>query len=113
MGILHLGGMTLKSAVTKPETIRYPFESKPAPEGLKGEVVNDVDSCILCGICSKRCPASAIEVDRAARTWSIDRFRCIQCFVCVRECPKSCLSMNTTYATPAAVKERVQYSVPK
>ena len=91
MGVLHLGGMTLGSVFKKPETTCYPFEKKPAPEGLKGHVVNDVDTCILCGICAKRCPAGAITVDRAARTWEVDGFRCIQCFVCVRECPKNCL----------------------
>ena len=113
MGVLHLGGMTLGSVFKKPETTCYPFEKKPAPEGRKGHVVNDVDTCILCGICAKRCPAGAITVDRAVRTWEVNGFRCIQCFVCVRECPKNCLSMDTAYTTPAPTKETVKYHIPK
>ena len=112
MGVLHLGSMTLKSVVTKPETTCYPFEKKEAPAGLKGHVVNDVENCILCGICSKRCPAGAMEVNRAKKTWEIDGFRCIQCYVCVRECPKNCLSMDTACTAPATSKEAVKYTVP-
>lgn len=113
MGVLHLGGMTLGSVFKKPETTCYPFETKPAPEGLKGHVVNDPEKCILCGICSKRCPAGAITVDRAKRTWSCNGFQCIQCFVCVYECPKSCLSMEPSYTTPATEKEALKYDIPK
>ena len=113
MGVFHLGGMTAGSVFKKPETTCYPFETKQSPEGLKGHVVNDIESCILCGICSKRCPAGAIDVDRNARTWTIDGFQCIQCFVCVLECPKKCLSMDTAYTAPAGKKEKVQCVKPK
>ena len=113
MGVLHLGGMTLGSVFKKPETTCYPFETKPAPEGLKGHVVNDPETCILCGICAKRCPAGAIAVDRAKRTWTCDGFQCIQCFVCVLECPKDSLSMDTAYTAPATAKEKVQCVIPK
>ncbi len=57
----------------------YPVEQKPPPRGPQGPCDNDVDACILCGICAKRCPCDAIAVDKPARTWSIDRFRCVQC----------------------------------
>lgn len=104
MGSFKLGKMTFGSMFKKPETILYPVETKPAPAGLKGHIVNDIDACILCGICQKRCPTGAIEVDKPAGTWSINRFRCVQCGSCVRECPKSCLSMDPAYTPPAAEK---------
>ena len=79
MGSFKLGKMTLGGLFKKPETLMYPVETKTPPAGLKGHVVNDVDRCILCGICQKRCPCAAIVVDKPARTWTIDRFRCVQC----------------------------------
>ena len=79
MGSFKLGGMTLGSLFKKPETLLYPFETKPAPAGLKGHIAIDAADCILCGICAKTCPADAIVVEKKDRTWSIDPFRCVQC----------------------------------
>lgn len=113
MGGFKLGKMTLGSMFKKPETILYPVETKTPPAGLKGHVVNSVEGCILCGICEKRCPCSAIEVDKKGRTWSINRFRCVQCGSCVRECPKDCLTMDTAYTPPATQKYIDAFEVPE
>ncbi len=104
MGSFKLGKMTLGSIFKKPETIQYPVQTRFVPEGLKGNVLNDIDVCILCGICSKRCPTGAIEVSKPDSTWSIDRFRRAQCGSCIRECPKSCLSMDPHWPACATTK---------
>ncbi len=108
-----MGGMTFGSLFKKPETLRYPFETKPAPEGLKGHIENSVDNCILCGICQRTCPADAIVVDKSARTWTIDPFLCVQCGSCVRECPKKCLSMVPTYTAVSTFKYTNCVEVPE
>ncbi len=113
MGAFKLGKMTISGLFKQPETVQYPVQTKTPPAGLKGHVVNDVSNCILCGICQKRCPCSAIEVSKADRTWSIDRFRCIQCGSCVRECPKSCLTMEPTYAACSTAKHVDVFEVPE
>lgn len=113
MGVFNLGKMTFTSLFKEPETTRYPAQKKTPPEGLKGHISNDVDTCILCGICSKRCPADAIAVDKAARTWTIDPFLCVQCGSCVRECPKHCLSMEPSYTPPATEKSVKVFDVPE
>ena len=82
----------------KPATLMYPVKPAKITPISRGHVVmSDMDSCIYCGLCSRRCPAQAIEVDKEARTWQIDRMRCIVCNSCVEICPKSCLSMDTQY----------------
>lgn len=113
MGGFKLAKMTLGGLFKQPETVQYPAQVKPAPAGLKGHVENNVDECILCGICQKRCPAMAITVEKSARTWSIDVFRCVQCCTCVRECPKGCLRMEPTYAAPSTKKFITTVSVPE
>lgn len=113
MGSFKLGKMTLSSLFKQPETIQYPVQTKTPPPGLKGHITNDVDDCILCGICMKRCPCGAITVDKAARVWSIDRFRCVQCGSCARECPKQCLAMEPTYASPSTKKHIDEFTVPE
>ncbi len=101
MGTFKLGTMTLGSMFKKPETIQYPAQTRYVPEGLKGHIKNDMPRCILCGICEKRCPADALKVVKAERSWTINRFQCVQCGSCVRECPEHCLTMEPTYAPVA------------
>jgi len=113
MGFFKLGKMTLGSLFKKPETICYPFETKPAPAGLKGHIVNDVDVCILCGMCERSCVADAIAVDKQARTWSVNPFRCVQCGYCISVCPKKCLSMDPAYWTPNTEKTPEVFEVPE
>ena len=104
MGSFKLGGMTLKSLFTKPETIMFPAETRYAPEGLKGHIEIDVESCILCGICQKTCPSHAIVVDKPGETWQIDNFQCVQCGACWRECPKDSLRMEPGFPKPSTTK---------
>lgn len=99
-----LSKMTLSSIFKKPETVQYPAQTRPVPEGLKGHIENNIQDCIFCGICEKRCPAGALSVNKDEKTWSINVFRCVQCGSCVRECPKKCLRMEPTYASIAVEK---------
>ena len=110
MGI-KLGSMTLGSLFKKPETTQYPFQTRFAPEQRKGHIGIDIEACILCGICAKRCPADAIVVDKPGSTWTIDAYRCVQCGSCIRECPKKCLTMEQAF--PAAVGEEVTFTAEK
>jgi len=104
MGSFKLGKMTLGSMLKEPETIQYPAQTRFVPAGLKGHIEVTMAECILCGICMKRCPTSAITVDKPGSTWSINRFRCVQCGFCILECPKTCLHMEPSYAASATVK---------
>ena len=113
MGGFKLGKMTLGSLFKKPETVLYPVEKKEAPAGLKGHIVNDVDVCILCGICQRRCPCAAIVVEKPNRKWTIDKFRCVQCGTCVLECPKHCLSMEPGWPAPSSEMYTESVDVPE
>lgn len=113
MGSFRLGGMTLGSLFKKPETLLYPLESKEPPKGLKGHIVNDVELCILCGICQRVCPAGALTVDKGARTWAIDPFRCVQCASCVAACPKHCLAMDPQATAVSPERFDVVVEVPE
>ena len=113
MGAFKLGKMTFGSLFKKPETVKYPFETKPQPLGLKGHIRNDVEACILCGMCDRSCPTDCITVDKQAGTWSIDAFGCIQCGYCVTVCPKTCLYMEPDYHPAATQMAAEVFEVPK
>lgn len=88
MSLLTFAKTALGSMVKQPVTVCYPQEKLAAPERLRGHIVNDMDVCICCGMCARRCPADALAVDRKGGTWSIDPYACVVCGECIESCPK-------------------------
>lgn len=98
----------IKNLFTGPATRMYPFVKRETFEQVRGQITGiDVDVCIYCGICQRKCPALAITVDKATKTWSLDPYKCIICGVCEEACPKKCLHMDKEYRAPSYQKERV------
>lgn len=94
MGVFKLGGMTLKSLFRKAPTRRYPYEKREPFERTRGQIdMIDVDNCIFCGSCQRKCPADAIIVDREKSRWEYWPYKCIACDSCVRACPTHDLEM--------------------
>lgn len=104
MSLFSFTKTELRNLFSKPATRPYPREPRKYPARTRGHIENDIDACILCGLCARKCPTGAIKVDRAGKTWSISRFSCIQCGACVESCPKKSLSMNQSYTQPGAEK---------
>lgn len=100
MSIFRMAFIVLRSMLRKPSTVPYPFCPAKVKPGTRGAVHIDVANCIYCGMCVRKCPTAALMVDRAARTWTIDRLKCIWCGGCVEVCPKKCLSQSNSYTKP-------------
>jgi formate hydrogenlyase subunit 6/NADH:ubiquinone oxidoreductase subunit I len=113
MGSFHLTKMSFRNLVKKPATKMYPVVAPTYTSRTKGHVENDIKTCILCGICEKRCPTHAITVSKEDESWTIDNFSCIQCLTCVRACPKTCLTMEPDYTKAAAEKSSITVKKPE
>jgi len=100
MANLKIGSMILRSLFKKPATLMYPIKPREWTERTRGRIEIDIDTCIFCGICSRKCPTDALKVDREAKSWTIARMGCIQCSCCVDVCPKSCLLNIAGYTAP-------------
>ncbi|HYH01530.1 MAG TPA: 4Fe-4S binding protein [Bacillota bacterium] len=102
-------GNIFKNLGNKPATRKYPFEKRTAFACSRGRVQGvDIDVCIFCGICARKCPADAIVVDRANKSWELDPFKCVICGACAEVCPKKCIAMGEQHGQVAAVKEKVK-----
>ena len=53
--------------------------------------MQDASKCVYCTICARKCPAGALTVDRAAKTWTLDEDLCVGCGTCAEACPKKCI----------------------
>lgn len=66
-------------------------------------ILLDVDSCVLCGLCADVCPVDVISLVPAelinggpgATVLLLDESRCIRCALCIDRCPSRALSMGT------------------
>ena len=84
-------------AKAEPEKKAAPEEAPKAEETPAvqprddGKPVQDPSKCVYCTLCAKKCPAGALTVDRAAKTWTLDEDLCVGCGTCAEACPKKCI----------------------
>jgi len=87
----------LQNIFRKPVTRNYPAVARQEIPAYRGRLNIDINACIFCSICAKKCPVDALKVNRAEKTWSVDPYRCILCGYCLEGCPKKCLSMSPNH----------------
>jgi formate hydrogenlyase subunit 6/NADH:ubiquinone oxidoreductase subunit I len=88
----------------------YPLVKRDFAPKTRGSIRIEIDKCIFCGICQRKCPTQAIVVTKETKHWDIDRFRCIICNACVEACPKKCLFTEGQYSASAAVKSEEKHN---
>lgn len=102
-------GNILSNLLSKPSTRKYPYEKREPFANARGRIDMDIDSCIFCGICSRKCPSGAIAVNRNEKSWEIDPFKCIICSECEEVCPKKSIRTEAAYKTSAYSKDKLKY----
>jgi formate hydrogenlyase subunit 6/NADH:ubiquinone oxidoreductase subunit I len=99
---IHLPAIAKKVAeqtLAKPATSKYPFEKPKLAEDFRGQPIFDFDQCSGCGLCSRDCPAKAIEmveVDGKKRP-QLNLSKCVFCYQCAETCPKKVINYSASY----------------
>jgi NADH-quinone oxidoreductase subunit I len=102
--------LTLKQVFRPKFTRQYPEERWNPPASYRGRPVlveeEGVERCVACGLCSRVCPALAIEVqaseteqekERYPERFEINMLRCIFCGFCEEACPEEAIIMSDEY----------------
>lgn len=119
--------LTLKNMIRPKFTFEYP-EEKFIPSGAyRGRPVlveeeNGEERCVACGLCSRVCPALAIEVqageterekERYPELFEINMLRCIYCGFCEEVCPEEAIVMSKDYELAFSSREEAIYGKDK
>ncbi len=102
--------LTLSQVFKKKFTYMYPEERFDPPASFRGRPVlvqeEGVERCVACGLCSRVCPALAIDVqasetelekERYPIKFEINMVRCIFCGFCEEVCPEEAIIMSDEY----------------
>ncbi len=103
--------LTFKNMLRPKVTMEYPEVKFEPPASYRGRPVlvqenNGVERCVACGLCSRVCPALAIEVqaaetelekERYPQKFEINMLRCIFCGFCEEVCPEEAIVMSKDY----------------
>lgn len=103
--------LTFKQMFKPKFTRQYPEQKWETPSSFRGRPVlvqenNGVERCVACGLCSRVCPALAIEVqanetelekERYPEKFEINMVRCIFCGFCEEVCPEEAIIMSDDY----------------
>ncbi|MBX7042626.1 MAG: NADH-quinone oxidoreductase subunit NuoI [Ignavibacteria bacterium] len=104
-------GLTFKQIFRPKFTRQYPEERWVPPASYRGRPVlvqedDGSERCVACGLCSRVCPALAIEVqagetdrekERYPEKFEINMVRCIFCGFCEEVCPEEAIVMSDEY----------------
>ena len=108
MSVFAMTRTVIRNLFSPPSTRVYPGRGKEpwrTPRS-RGRIEIDIDTCIFCGGCVRRCPTDAIIVTKAQKEWNIDRLRCCTCNACVEVCPVKCLRMDNRYSAVTTTRDK-------
>jgi NADH-quinone oxidoreductase subunit I len=119
--------LTFKNMVRPKFTFEYPEEKFIPPSSYRGRPVlvedsNGEERCVACGLCSRVCPALAIEVqageterekERYPEKFEINMLRCIFCGFCEEVCPEEAIIMSKDYELAFSNREEAIYGKEK
>lgn len=90
----------------KPATSKYPFVKCEVPETFRGKQVFDINLCMSCGLCSRDCPAKAIEMvevnGKKRPMFHLDQ--CIFCYQCAEGCPRGAIKPTAIFELATTCK---------
>lgn len=119
--------LTFKNMVRPKFTMQYPEEKFIPPPSYRGRPVLALEEtgeerCVACGLCSRVCPALAIEVqaaeterekERYPEKFEINMLRCIFCGLCEEVCPEEAIVMSKDYELAFTNREDAIYGKDK
>ncbi len=106
----------LKMLGKKPGTIMYPAVPAKVAEGFRGALKFDSEKCVGCKLCSRVCPANAIEIEKVEGEEKkfkaiVKMDKCVFCGQCVDSCNKKALENTTAFELAASDRASMRVEI--
>lgn len=86
------------------------WDRVPAPEGFRGQLAANSDSCTKCGKCVASCPVGAIKITEQG--FAVNHNVCLFCGRCVEICENQALSHSKNFKL-ATIGDMVKHKITK
>ena len=90
-------------------TVRFPFAPPELPPEYRGTIiVVDEGACKGCGLCTRDCPAFAMELERIDKKrfrLTHYRDRCAYCGQCADNCPSHVIALSNELVSPTHARD--------
>ena len=107
--LAHLLAELRRTVLAERVTVQYPFAPPELPDEFRGTVVvTDKDACKGCGLCTRDCPASALELDRHSKEQfrlTHHRDRCAYCGQCADNCPSHVIVLTNELVSSSHTRD--------
>jgi len=103
----------LKNLFKSPVTKKYPQVAADIPEGYRGKIKFDADTCVGCGMCIRVCAAGSIEKKIIQKegaqeiTMTFNMGSCTFCGLCSDFCPKNSIELTKEYSMITGAGESI------
>ena len=97
----------IRNLVEGPATRMYPAADRERFPGARGHIEFNEDLCNQCGLCVRRCPAVAIDLDKEKKEWIFHPDRCIVCASCAEGCNQDAITVEPKWRAPFYVREPI------
>ncbi len=101
----------IKNLLKKPDTVMFPAEHVPIPEGIRGAPKLTPENCTLCYRCVRICPTTALsieKIDKRKGNFSIDLGRCCYCGECEAICPFDAIHITDEWLTASLDRNSIK-----
>jgi formate hydrogenlyase subunit 6/NADH:ubiquinone oxidoreductase subunit I len=107
---LNMTKEAILSLFRKPATRKYPFVKAPVAESFRGKQIFDIVKCVGCGLCSKDCPAKAIEMvmveGKKRPLFHLDK--CVFCYQCADSCATNAIQSTGIFELACVDKNTLE-----
>ena len=103
----------LKNLFRSPVTKKYPQVPAEIPEGYRGKIKFNAETCVGCGMCIRVCAAGAIEKKIVQKegaqdiTMSFNMGSCTFCGLCSDFCSKNSIELTKEYSMITGAGESI------